>query len=64
MKTNKITRIHRFNDFVGVSFEGQPTVYLTEEHAHTLGNALTECAADTLRREFSESKFKTKTIEA
>ena len=64
MKINKITHIHRFNNLVAISFDGKPTVYLTKQHAWDLGFELKNCAADAHFREFSESIFKTKTIES
>jgi hypothetical protein len=65
VKTNNITHIHRFNDKVAITFEGQPTIYLSEQHAGDVANALKECAADLSQRpNFTASTFNTKTIES
>ena len=60
MKQQKGHRIHRFHDTVALSLDDTETLYLSPQHALTLGMQLVEYACDIYQKPFAFSQLNTR----
>lgn len=58
----KTARVHRFNDKAAIAFETSETFYLDATLAEKLAEKLLALAEDIRAKEFTDSKFKTVTL--